>query len=176
MTRRYVDIRDGEVYDVGEPLLDGSLFGDAARGPDSPYRLVEDFDPGESLTLQGELPESDLNTLVRRWQAGQPMPAFKPAQFGDVSAVADMMTIQQRLIDVRAAFMTLPADVRLSFGNNPLELAEFLSDPANVDEARQLGLFGADEPEGEASPAKPADEPPKGQAAPDKAPEAPRQV
>jgi phage internal scaffolding protein len=38
-------------------------------------------------------------------------------------------------------FQSLPARVRKRFGNDPAEFVDFVSDPANVDEMRSLGLL-----------------------------------
>jgi hypothetical protein len=43
-------------------------------------------------------------------------------------------------------FEDLPAEVRFKFDNKPAELLKFMSDPANADEAIDLGLFKPSEP------------------------------
>jgi hypothetical protein len=48
-------------------------------------------------------------------------------------------------------FEDLPAEVRFRFDNKPAELLKFMSDPANADEAIDLGLFEPSKPPKSAS-------------------------
>lgn len=54
--------------------------------------------------------------------------------FGELT-FADMML---RVKQAEMAFMTLPADIRYRFDNQPNKMIEFLQNPANADEAKSL--------------------------------------
>lgn len=107
----------------------------------SRVEVVED--PGDSLTVGSEEPSTNLNNMVRRWLAGDPVPEARPMQFGDVSRVVDLQEAANELAVLKQAFMQYPADIRAEFRNDPLEFAAFVSDPANLEAGRELGIFAA---------------------------------
>lgn len=95
----------------------------------------------ESLTVQSDKNSTDINRIVDTFiRTGEIAPNLNPPQYGDFTGIQDY---QSALNAVRAAedsFMQLDAEVRARFGNNPQRLLEFLDNPANLDEARELGL------------------------------------
>lgn len=129
----------------------------------SRVEVVEE--PGESLTVESEERSTNLNNMVRRWLAGEPVPQARPMEFGDVSRVVDLQEAANELAKLKAAFMQYPADIRAEFRNDPLEFAAFVSDPANLEAGRELGIYAVEpaepsKPPVEAAPAAPAGDKP----------------
>lgn len=61
--------------------------------------------------------------------------------FGDYSNVVDYRDCLDKIMNIEALFLRLPAAVRNKFQNDPGALLSFLQDPKNEDEARKLGLL-----------------------------------
>lgn len=96
----------------------------------------------ESLAQQQFAEESDINVIVERFGLNGELPANPVMpQYGDFSQVTDFQTAMNAVIRAQADFMQLPAKVRSRFDNDPQKLLEFVSDDANLDEARVLGLL-----------------------------------
>lgn len=100
--------------------------------------------------------ECDINRIMARYAKtgvlGNPNRPQKQGFFEDVSmAPEDFLEAQQRLQRAESAFMDLPSKVRAMFEHNPAGLMEWLSDEANHEEARKLGLMKA-RPEAELEP------------------------
>lgn len=97
-----------------------------------------------SRTKQSFAEESDINFIMARYmETGQLDPLVvqqREAAFGDFSDGLDFMGAMNRVVEGQAAFGTLSSKVRDRFGNDPVLLLEFLSDPANRAEAESLGL------------------------------------
>lgn len=86
--------------------------------------------------------ECDINQVVRRLSAGQPVPAPKNVgRYGDFASVPDFWAANNLLIRAREQFMSLPARVRERFKQDPAEMLAFVADRKNFDEARKLGLL-----------------------------------
>ena len=49
--------------------------------------------------------------------------------------------MQNKVAKATQAFMALPVAIRTRFGNDVVNLLEFIDDPRNIDEARKLGLL-----------------------------------
>lgn len=101
----------------------------------------------ESRTLQAPAAEIDVNVLVARAKAGEDLSRFvRPGQYLDMTQVPtdlrDALAIVQRANDL---FMSLDANVRERFFNDPARMVDFLSDSNNRDEAIKLGLVKAPE-------------------------------
>jgi len=86
--------------------------------------------------------ETDINNILRMFNiTGQlPKKAITP-QYGDFSGVLDYHTALNAVIAADGEFMTLPANLRARFDNDPQELIEFLNNPENKEEAIKLGLL-----------------------------------
>ena len=92
--------------------------------------------PDETLTRQEFLEESDINTIVRRFGIGEhPIDAQQWVTNIDiVDAVDDYQTALNKLIEANEQFMSLPADVRSRFDNDPARFVDFVSSEDNKDE------------------------------------------
>lgn len=87
-------------------------------------RLAEP--PKDSLTQQQFRDDCDINQIVARAQRGIP-PRFTARgepHFGDFSEVPDLVSAYDLVERANEAFMTLPAQLRLELGNDPLRINE----------------------------------------------------
>lgn len=100
----------------------------------------------QSLTLQQFKDDADVNNIVNRYTESPRallMDQIHPRvpMFGDYSDVGDLQRNYNRVLDAQERFFSMPAKFRMRFANNPLNLLEFVSNPANRDEAIELGLI-----------------------------------
>lgn len=99
-----------------------------------------------SMTQQHFKDEADINNIMARYQKTgvlvDPLTqTTRKPMFDDFSELGDFRDHQQAVIDAQEMFMELPSRLRARFANDPAELLQWLSDPANKDEAIELGLF-----------------------------------
>lgn len=124
------------------------------------------FEEEEKLTKDHFKDETDINNIVARWlKTGIPPEALArgEARYMDFTSVDDYLHMQEKLADVRSEFQLLPHEMRAEFDNDVSNLIEFLSDPGNHAEAREMGLMApADqaEPDPAPPPPDPAPSPP----------------
>lgn len=94
------------------------------------------------LTVQAQRNEVDINQIMKKVEKGMMLNLNeKQGVFQDIS---EFDGLELALIKVQKAneeFMTLPADVRARFENDPVKLVDFLSDEGNRTEAEELGLI-----------------------------------
>ena len=96
---------------------------------------------GLGRTKQSFAEEADINTLIRRFGIGNPLPSgARIPSFGDFNGISDYQTALHVLDAADKAFMSVPANVRSRFNNDPSLFVEFFNDSANRDEAAKLGL------------------------------------
>lgn len=112
----------------------------------------------ESLAVQSERDECDINKLVERYgvTGSLPVAAHLPT-YQDFEGIFDFQSAMNAVISADKAFLSLPAKVRSRFGNDPQQLLIFLGDEANREEAISLGLVVKPEPAAPAAGAVPAD-------------------
>lgn len=107
--------------------------------PESDATGLGDFD--KSLTHQSFAEEADINTIVRRFGLTGELPSdVRMPMNGDFSDVPDLRAALHILMEARDSFMSMPADVRARFNNDPARLMDFCSNPDNKDEAIKLGF------------------------------------
>jgi len=94
-----------------------------------------------SLAQQHFKDECDINNILRQFNiTGQlPTSPLSP-RYGDFTGVVDYQTALNAVIAAEDGFMTLPAETRARFGNDPEQLIQFLADEGNRAEAEKLGL------------------------------------
>lgn len=80
----------------------------------------------ETLTQQHLREEVDINTIVRRFGITGVMPSGVPGGvYGDFTGVEDYESAVAAVERAEAGFLTLPAEVRERFGNNPGMLIQY---------------------------------------------------
>lgn len=97
-----------------------------------------------SKTQQHFAKDADLNTIVKRYGItdGAILPAAADARYyGDFSDAFDLRDALDRTRDAVAKFNALPSELRRIFENDPALLHDWVSDPANIEQAVELGLL-----------------------------------
>lgn len=131
---------------------------------DALARAATDIECKDESRVQAQFAEdANLNIIVQRFgiPVDSPLPVAPadPRYYGDFSDVPDLRTALERVRDAQERFYALPAAVRARFENSPIVMYEFVSDPANVEEARSLGLLAVKE-KPPVAPAAPGGSPP----------------
>lgn len=95
-----------------------------------------------SLTVQSQAEEADINVLMMRYGITGKMPENpRVPTYGDFTGISNYQDALNAVMAADNDFMALPADVRARFQNDPQMLLEFVSNDANIEEARKLGLM-----------------------------------
>jgi len=116
-----------------------------------------------SRTQQHFKDETDINNILRQFNVTGQLPT-KPMspRYGDFTGIGDYHGAMNQVIAAEGEFMTLPAQMRAKFNNDPQELIEFLNNPENKEEAMKMGLLNkaeASAPILESTSEKAGDEP-----------------
>ncbi|QCQ84856.1 internal scaffolding protein [Blackfly microvirus SF02] len=97
-----------------------------------------------SMTRQTEMEACDIHNILKQFsQRGFEELVRQNAAAGQYNDLTDLPDYQEALdivIKADTAFAALPSQIRERFSNNPQRFVEFLADPANQDEAINLGL------------------------------------
>lgn len=95
----------------------------------------------ETKTQQQFRDDTDINTIIARFGIEAQVPAdFKwpePNEFIDTFDFQSSMNIIRK---AQEQFMSLPADVRSRFDNDPQKFMQFFNNPRNQEEAIEMGL------------------------------------
>lgn len=96
-----------------------------------------------SKTDQQYKDEVDVNEIIRRYKKDGIVPHVKNinAQFADVSDIPDLMQGMERIAHAKEEFLRVPASIRAKHKNNVVDFYNWLADPANKEEAVELGLM-----------------------------------
>lgn len=115
----------------------------------------------DSLTVQADAAETDINLIVKRFGVTGTLPqgVRLPSYEDFTGQIFDFRSAQEVLMAARDEFMKLPPGVRARFANDPQEFLEFCEDKANLPELRQMGLAKPEEPAAEAAPVAPQEKP-----------------
>lgn len=98
--------------------------------------------PDDSLAVQSQRDEVDINTIVRRFGLTGELPKdLKMPQSGDFAGLPDFHAAMNMVRSAQEEFLKVPAHVRARFGNDPGAFMAFLEDDRNRDEADRLGLL-----------------------------------
>jgi len=94
-----------------------------------------------SLAQQHFKDECDINNILRQFNLTGLLPeSTLSPRYGDFTGIGDYHTALNQVIAAEDEFMSLPAQIRARFENDPAQLIEFLNNPENKDEAIKLGL------------------------------------
>lgn len=95
-----------------------------------------------SLAIQEARDECDINTIVTRFGLTGKLPDdIRLPTYGDFSGINDYREALHAVMQAEDAFMSLTADIRSRFHNDPAAFVDFCSNDANRDELRKLGLL-----------------------------------
>lgn len=94
-----------------------------------------------SLAQQHFKDECDINNILRQFNITGLLPEnpLSP-RYGDFTGISDYQTALNAVMEAEEGFMTLPAQIRARFNNDPEQLIQFLDNSQNLDEAIRLGI------------------------------------
>jgi len=106
-----------------------------------PHAIV--FKENSSKTQQQFAKDANINNIMGKYtKTGLiPQDPSKKMFFGDFTRLPDYAQAKNATLEVEQRFMSLPAEIRFKFENNPQRALDFLSDPANKIKAQELGLI-----------------------------------
>lgn len=126
-------IRAGDNYDFAKVSFETGL--DTSLDQDTGEELT-------SMTQQSFAAESDINEIVRRFGLTGVLPeTFRAPREGDFTDVMDYHSALNAVLAADEEFMSMPAELRARFENDPQQLLDFVSKEANREEAIKLGLI-----------------------------------
>jgi phage internal scaffolding protein len=101
---------------------------------------VIDIDPAEDQTQQHFERETNINSIVNRYQKTGVLPTalIREVQFGEVGP--DLVQSLNKIKAAKEQFMQMPAKIREEFRNDPDVFMRFLADPHNYSKAVELGI------------------------------------
>lgn len=100
-----------------------------------------------SLTKQADAEACDINKIMARYEKQGILNHVSLNQgfYADVSNVPDYQGSLAVVESAETLFMSLPADLRARFENDPQKYFDFVSNPANKPELEKLGLLKSKE-------------------------------
>lgn len=102
---------------------------------------VTDCSKDKMLTVQAQRNDCDINQIMKKIEKGMLVNTTAlEGRFEDVSEFDGLEASMIKVQKANEAFMTLPADVREEFDNDPVKLIDFLSDEKNRAKAEEMGL------------------------------------
>ena len=98
---------------------------------------------GDSLTQQHFKEECDVINIIKKHDRNGIIEHVQrgKARYGDFSEVADYREALDLVRDAQQEFMTIPSDIRKKFDNDPGKFYEFVSDPENKEELKEMGFI-----------------------------------
>ncbi len=109
-----------------------------AHTPSEPVRVS----CGESMAKQSFKAECDINTILKKYDKNGIITHLNKynGQYGDVTEAVDYQTALNTVMAAEEAFMSLPAEIRTRFKNDPHEFLQFANEPTNGEEMVKMGL------------------------------------
>lgn len=119
------------------PILDREI-----RSAYSQSHRVSAVNNDPSMTKQSFKKESDINNIMSQYEKTGIMTNINTAdpQYGFVPDF-DFAEAIQLIETARESFLLVDSDIRKRFNNDPVQFTEFVTDPQNTEELRQLGLL-----------------------------------
>lgn len=118
---------------------------------ETPYQAVRQpvvdvslkFPPNSRWTKQSFKEECDINTIMARYQSTGEIPVLNVVapQYLDVTEGFDFQTMQDKVLEARSLFDSLPSSLRTRFANDPAQFLAYVADEANRPEMLKLGLL-----------------------------------
>ncbi|UDN67696.1 internal scaffolding protein [robinz microvirus RP_96] len=136
MIMKKIFVRSAYNYDMDAVSLEDGV--DCSRGVDEATGEIRVL---RSRTQQSFADECDINVIVRRFGLTGEMPTgMRLPAYSDYEGVFDFHTAMTAIRTATEDFMSMPADVRARFHNDPSEFLSFCSNDSNQEEAVKLGL------------------------------------
>jgi len=126
-------------------LLDERIVGSQKMwiNPNTGRLKVQTINTEPSLTQQQFKEECDINNIMEKHaKTGQYTHVSKKmGMYGDFTKIKEYKSMFETVMAAEESFMSLPAQTRKRFDNDPGKLIEFLQDEKNRDEGIKLGLL-----------------------------------
>lgn len=104
--------------------------------------------PGFSSEMESKVQEQfadacKTDTIIRKYNmmGVNPFIAAGSSQYLDTTQIPSFVAAQNAQVKVKEYFEGLPSEIRLEFNNDPMQFAEVVSDPRNVDYLREIGVL-----------------------------------
>lgn len=119
------------------------------RTPNMPSDRSADrsFDPDNnpadvSLAKQSFAQECDINYILKNNALVAPLTPeqYQQQNFADLGTSVDYHSAKNYLIEAQNSFMSLPADIRARFQNDPGQFLDFVQNPDNGQALVEMGL------------------------------------
>lgn len=126
-----------------------------AYGPK--LRVQITFPEGTGRTKQSFKDECDINQILARFKRTRTLDFVNEMapRYGDCTG-AEFRAAMDTVANAKSMFHAMPAHLRARFKNDPAQFLEFVQNPANRDEALELGLLKAPEGPSEAAAQAPS--------------------
>lgn len=115
--------------------------------------------PSRSRAKPEFFKETQIDVIMSRATRTGIVPVKPNPKFGDFTSGNDLLTVQNRIIDLHKYFDSLPSATRDFFANSPANYLDFLADPKNRDRCVEMGLIQRPEPPAQPPAEKPKDAP-----------------
>jgi len=101
-----------------------------------------DFSKSPSLTKQSEAAGCDINNILSKFEKTGILPELIRAdgRYGDFSEVPEYQAAHEIISRAQEQFAALSAPVRERFGNDPAQMLQFCTNPANSKAMVEMGL------------------------------------
>jgi len=99
---------------------------------------------GSSMTQQQFKSQCDINQIIKKYEKTGMLSHINPnaGNYGDFTNLKNFSENLNMVISAQNAFDALPSEIRKRFGNDPINLINFVEDNSNYEEAIKLGLVG----------------------------------
>lgn len=105
--------------------------------------------PGESLTVQSQTEDADLNVMMRRFGVTGKLPeSVTVPRYGDFSEITDFRSALHVIQQSTEEFMRLPPDLRASYQNSPQLFLEAVESGHAFEALQKAGLTVSNAPGG----------------------------
>ncbi len=133
-----------------------------------PHTRVQFENEGPSMTQQNFRDETNINNILAKYAKTGLIDHINKysGRYENMPDEDDFHAAMNLVLDAQSMFFELPSDLRSRFENDPGQFLEFLDNPENIDELREMGLMPPAAPEATAEPptapvpGDPAPEPP----------------
>lgn len=121
------------------------------------------FDHSSDMAKQSFKDECNINKIMARFQKTGAIDHYAKhgPSYGDVTSTS-LHQAMNIIAEAETMFEELPATLRKKFGNDPEQFLDFVQDPKNLEEMRELGLANSGKTTiNDEQPASPAQKTPK---------------
>ena len=107
---------------------------------------IQTVTPGESLTEQSHRSTTNINAIVAKARRGIPVHSDREPYFGDFSSGMDYREAMEKIRDCKRDFLSYPPEIRKRFENDPAQFLDFVLNPDNAKELKEMGLTAENTP------------------------------